>query len=40
MTHKSTVALFVLSLFVVLPGFAQDKQDKKDKKSARNGDAP
>src|SRR5437762_11214332 len=30
MTHKNTVALFALCLFVVLPGFAQDTQDKKD----------
>ena len=30
MTYKSTVALFALCLFVVLPGFAQDKQEKKD----------
>ena len=30
MTPKSTVALFTLCLFVVLPGFAQDEQDKKD----------
>ena len=30
MTHKSTVALFVLCFSLVLPAFAQDKQEKKD----------